>query len=81
MVFAEDIRKAVLKLANQRGPGNVFYASEVARLIAVENWVKQVDQVRLVAETLVHEGHIISSETGKEGETAYTKASLLEADS
>ena len=81
MVFSGDIRNGILKMANQRGPGNVFYPAEVARLIDQENRKEQIEQVQLVAETLIQEGYIISSETGNEGETAYTKASLLEAGS
>ncbi len=81
MIFADDIRKAILKLANQRGPGEAFYPAEVARIIDPENWAKQVEQVKLVAESLIHEGQIISTVKGKSFETSYSKATLLQANS
>jgi len=61
MVFADDIRKAILLLADQRGVGNRFSSAEVAQLIDPENWLKQMEQVELVAETLVREGQLIST--------------------
>jgi len=73
MVFAEDIRKAMLTLADQRGPGNLFYPSEVARLIDSENWTTQMDQVQLVAEALIQEGQLVASRAGKP-DTAYSKS-------
>jgi hypothetical protein len=72
MVFANDIRKAILKIATQRGPGNLFYPSEVAREIDPENWVKQLAQVELVAESLIQEGIIATATTGEANETAYS---------
>lgn len=73
MVFAEDIRKAILALADQRGPGNLFYPSEVARIIDAENWAKQVDQVQLVAESLIQEGQLVVTRSGKL-DVAYSKS-------
>lgn len=73
MVFADDIRKAILKLAEQRGPGKLFYPVEVAKLIDPDNWVKQVEQVNLVAESLIREGQIIAAKTGRALEKAYAK--------
>lgn len=79
MIFADDIRKAILKLANQRGPGELFYPAEVARIMDPENWAKQVEQVKLVAESLTHEGQIISADKGVSFETSYSKAKVLKA--
>lgn len=81
MVFAGDIRNAILKMANQRGPGNVFYSAEVARLIDQENWKDQVEQVQLVAESLIHEGKIIEARSEKIVDTAYSKSPLPLEDS
>ncbi len=81
MIFADDIRKAILKLANQRGPGELFYPAEVARIMDPENWAKQVEQVTLVAESLIQEGQIVSTDNGKSFETSYSKATLLKATS
>lgn len=73
MVFAEDIRRAILALADQRGSGNLFYPAEVARLIDAEDWAKQVDQVELVAESLIQEGQLVAERSGKPG-IAYSKS-------
>jgi hypothetical protein len=75
MVFATDIRKAILKLANQRGVGGMFYPQEVAKLLDSENWPKIIEQVKLVAESLIKEGQIASVGT-ENVENAYTKPSL-----
>jgi hypothetical protein len=76
MVFANDIRRVILELADQRG-SDMFSSAEVARLIDSENWVKQVEQVELVAEALVRQGQIISTTAGSQDEKNYTKTSLL----
>jgi hypothetical protein len=73
LVFANDIRKAILTLANMRGPGNLFYPAEVAKRVDSENWVTLIDQVHLVADSLISEGKIVVSKSGKAFETAYTK--------
>jgi hypothetical protein len=73
MVFAEDIRRAILAIADQRGPGNLFYSSEVARLIDPENWIKQIDQVQLVAELLIQEVLLAVYRSGK-ADTSYSKS-------
>jgi hypothetical protein len=78
MVFATDIRKAILTLADQR-VGGMFYAQEVAMLLDPENWPKLIDQVKLVAESLIKEGQIAPAQT-QSIEKAYTKPSLLKED-
>jgi hypothetical protein len=65
MVYAEDIRRAILELAEQRGPEGTFRPSDVARAIDEKNWKVLIDQVRLVADSLIHEGKIIATESGK----------------
>ncbi len=77
MVFADDIRKIILQLADQHGPGNAFYPAEVAQRIDPVDWVKQMEQVKLVAEALISEGQIIATKSGTGIETAYAKPSLF----
>jgi hypothetical protein len=73
MIFAEDIRNAILKLAAQRGPGQPFYSGEVAKLVDPENWITQVEQVNLVAESLIREGEITAAPTDQVIGKAYAK--------
>ncbi|HEY3402815.1 MAG TPA: DUF3253 domain-containing protein [Ohtaekwangia sp.] len=65
MVQAEDIRKTILKLADERGPERTFAVSDVARAVDENNWVMLMDQVRFVADVLVREGKINATPTGK----------------
>ena len=58
MVFADDIRREMLRLAEQRGKSSFFYDIEVARIVGRENWKDLIEQVRFVAEILVREGKI-----------------------
>lgn len=60
MVFAEEIRKTILQLADERGPGRSFDLSEVAKAIDQNNWHDLIDQVKLVSNSLIHEGKIIA---------------------
>jgi hypothetical protein len=76
MVFANDIKKTILRIAHEKGAGNLFYPSEVAREIDPENWVKQLAQVELVAESLIQEGVLLAARTGEANEIAYTKSPL-----
>jgi hypothetical protein len=78
MVYADDIRKSIFKLANQRGLGNAFYSTEVAKQMDSKNWMKLVEQVQLVIESLIQEGYIGSLDNVNGLEKAYTKAPLLE---
>ena len=78
MVFAEDIRKEILKLADQRGPGRIFYLSEIAKSIDSANWMKQVERVQLVAETLVQEGCIVMIKSTNNNDQGYSKALFSE---
>jgi len=58
MVFAEDIRKTILKLAEERGGKGTFDVADIARAIDQQNWRMLIDQVKLVATMLVREGKI-----------------------
>jgi hypothetical protein len=58
MVFAEDIRKTILKIAEERGPENTFGPSDVAQRVDRENWQSLMDQVWFVASILEKEGKI-----------------------
>lgn len=73
MVFTEDIRKTILQLANECGPGKLFYPSEVAKIIDHDNWPRIIDQVELVAASLIDEGKILLTTSSKGEELAYTK--------
>jgi hypothetical protein len=58
MVFAEDIRKTILMIADEVGPDNSFGPSDVARRVDRENWQSLMDQVWFVATVLEKEGKI-----------------------
>jgi hypothetical protein len=58
MVFADDIRKIILKIADERGPGQPFRPADVAQRMGQSNWQTLVDQVTLVASVLEKEGKI-----------------------
>jgi hypothetical protein len=64
MVFAEDIRKTILKIADERGPEKVFGPSDVAQRVDRENWQSLIDQVWFVASVLEKEGKIKTSISG-----------------
>ena len=74
MVFAEDIRKTILKLADERGPDNTFGLSDVAQRVDRENWQSLMDQVWFVASVLEKEGKISTSM--KEGQVDFRKSDL-----
>lgn len=61
MVLAEDIRKTILKLAEERGPDTPFDVSEVARQVDQTNWRMLIDQVKFVADVLIQEGKITAT--------------------
>jgi hypothetical protein len=65
MVFADDIRRVILKLADERGTNHTFAADEVARAVDEKNWQVLSEQVKLVAGILVQEGKIIATQAGK----------------
>jgi hypothetical protein len=65
MVFADDIRKEILRLADERGREKTFRPSDVARAVDEKNWRILLEQVRLVADSLIQEGKIIATEAGK----------------
>jgi len=58
MIFANDIRLAILKLAEERGTSHAFSPTEVAKAIDHENWAILTEQVKLVAGVLVQEGKL-----------------------
>jgi len=60
MVFAEEIRRAILQVAEERGPDKTFGPADVARSIDAKNWPQIVDQVKFVAGILINEGKIIA---------------------
>lgn len=58
MVFAEEIRNTILRLAEQHGSEKSFAAADVAREIDRQHWPQLMDQVKLVADSLIKEGKI-----------------------
>ena len=70
MVFAEDIRKTILKLAEERGPENSFAPSEVASLVDVNRSHELIEQIHFVASVLIREGKITIASTSDLGESS-----------
>lgn len=64
MVSAEDIRNAVLQMAQRQSGKNEITAHDVARYLRPNQWPEILDQVRLVIESLVREGKLKSTQTG-----------------
>jgi hypothetical protein len=60
MVFAEDIRRTILKIADERGAGVAFSPGDVATRVDKKNAPQLFDQVCLVASILIQEGKIDS---------------------
>lgn len=58
MVFAEDIRRVILELAEARGREHTFASEDIARAVDAKNWRVLTEQVKLVAGVLVKEGKI-----------------------
>ena len=63
MVFAEDIRKTILKLAEERGPENSFAPIEVTSLVDVKRAADLIEQIHFVASVLIREGKITIAST------------------
>ena len=60
-----QISKQLLSLADQRGNDKTFCPSEVARIVAPENWRELMDTVRDVATTLIDEGKLVCKQRGE----------------
>ncbi|HYG17615.1 MAG TPA: DUF3253 domain-containing protein [Ohtaekwangia sp.] len=58
MVFADEIRKVILRLADESGPEKSFAPADVARALDQHNWPQLLDQVSLVADIMIREGQI-----------------------
>jgi hypothetical protein len=76
VVFADDIRKVILRLADERGREKTFRPSDVARAVDEKNWKILLEQVRLVAVSLIHEGKIIATKAGKTVDINQSKGPL-----
>ena len=57
MIVAEEIRNAVLRVAEERGT-KPFRAADVARQISPAHWEDLLEQVKLVIDSLVKEGKV-----------------------
>jgi hypothetical protein len=73
MVFAEDIRRTILKLAEERGPEQTFAMSDVARAMDQKNWRELLDQVKFVANILIREGKIIARKSNGNSSSELSK--------
>jgi hypothetical protein len=71
MIYTDDIRKIILKLASELPPGNTFDSSDVARKLDQVNWAELTQQVSIVADVLSREGKIITENLN--GELRYRK--------
>jgi hypothetical protein len=76
MVFADDIRRVILELAEKRGTGHTFASDEVARAVDEKNWHVISEQVKLVAGILVQEGKIVATQAGKVVDVDQSKGPL-----
>jgi hypothetical protein len=76
VVFADDIRREILRLADERGRKKTFRPSDVARAVDEKNWKILLEQVRLVAVSLIHEGKIIATRSGKAVDVSQSKGPL-----
>lgn len=65
MVFAEDIRKIILKLAEEKGPEKTFGPSDIASRVGLENPDTLIEQIYFVASVLVKEGKITTPNPGE----------------
>jgi hypothetical protein len=74
MVFAEEIRRAILQVAEERGPDKTFDPADVARSIDAKNWPHLVDQVKFVAGVLINEGKIIATKKSGNISLEFSKA-------
>jgi len=77
MIFADDIRKTILRLADECGSDRTFGPPDVARAIDAKNWPQLLEQVRLVAHVLINEGKIIPKKSGKTLNEQFAKAPLV----
>jgi len=74
MIFAEEIRRAILQVAEERGPDKTFDPTDVARSIDAKNWPQLIDQVKFVAGILINEGKIIAKKTAGNISQEFSKA-------
>jgi len=71
MIYADDIRRTILTMAEERGTENTFDSSDVARKMDKENWHLLMHQVRFVADVLTVEGKISMDQSN--GSVKYKK--------
>jgi hypothetical protein len=69
MVFAEEIRNTILRLAEEHGSDKSFAPADVARAIDRQHWHRLLDQVTLVADILIKEGKIKASTSFQKSES------------
>lgn len=77
MIFANDIRQAILKLAEERGTSHAFSPTEVAQAMDKDNWHTLTEQVKLVAGVLVQEGKLVFIKSDDAPKRDQTEGQLL----
>jgi len=60
-----QISKAILEVAKNRGSGKTTCPSEIARMLFPENWREEMEQVRDIAVSLQLQGRIVLTQRGK----------------
>jgi hypothetical protein len=58
MIFADDIKKAILQTVSQQGSDVPFNPEDVAKSIDPKNWPLLIDRVKLVAESMIQQGQL-----------------------
>ena len=68
MIFAEDIRKTILLLAEEKGRTSSFGPQDIANRVRQENSQALLEQVWVVASVLIKEGKITAMATAEQSE-------------
>lgn len=63
MIDAGDIKTKILEMANNLGPDKSVGLTDIARAVDSNNWKNLVQPVKLVVDSLVREGKIITTKT------------------
>jgi Protein of unknown function (DUF3253) len=77
MISTEDIREKILELAQDGKEKKAVRLTEVARELSSDNWRNSMVQIQLVADSLVKEGKIVSTQNGDSFEILMTRKSIL----
>ncbi len=64
MIDTSDIKIKILEMADKLGPEKSIELIDIARALDSNNWRNLIQPVKLVVDTLIREGKIISTQTG-----------------